>query len=134
MIPGNNLVSDPNGSCMDERGKRDVHSAYVGPEVSFLEARIASSPSASLARPALVKAVGKEGRGNEQRGTSSEESKSGSSGIVECLTPQMATKAEAEGEPNAKLEQEVKVGSDDVQEATEGHEHDEQDGELWRRS
>ena len=43
------------------------------------KARMASSPSASLVRLELIKAVGKEGRGNEQRGTSSEESISCSS-------------------------------------------------------
>ena len=36
--------------------------------------------------------------------------------------------AEAEKDPNAEEEQEVKVGSDDVREATKEHE---QDGEVW---
>ena len=60
--------------------------------------------------------------------------RSSSNGLGVGLSRQMATKAEAAGEPNAKEEQEVKVGSDDVEEATEEHEHDEQDGEEWRRS
>ena len=43
-------------------------------------------------------------------------------------------KAEEEGEPKTEEKQEVKVGSDDVEEAAEEHERDEQDGEVRRRS
>ena len=95
---------------MDQRGKRDVHAQ----EGSFSEAMTASSLSASLARPELIKAAGKEGRGIEQRGTSCAESSSSSGGLGEGLSRQIATKAEAESDPNAEEKQEVKVGSDDV--------------------
>ena len=46
----------------------------------------------------------------------------------------MATKAEAVEGPNAEEEQEVKVGSGGVEEATKEHGSGEQDGEVWRRS
>ena len=60
-------------------------------------------------RPDLSKAVGNEGRGNEQRGTSNEESSRSSGGLGKGLSRQMAPKAEAERDPNAEEEQEVKL-------------------------